>query len=138
MEHCSQVLLILILSNRVQKINEMVEARSNYEAQMQSTQVHIANLAHNISTTATRDKELKGNVVRLTNEINTKEKELVNIQKQRDNKLVVHGEEMLKIVAEIERNSRKVYSEIAKKHLKFTPNYNMKDCKAFQTPFTVR
>ena len=95
----------------------MTEMREQYEAKMQSTQAHISNLAYNISATSTREKELKGNQIRLTNEINKKERDLMNIQKQRDNKLILFGEGFPKLVAEIEKNYRKVKVHFLSRYL---------------------
>ena len=75
---------------------------------MQSTQAHNNNLAYNITSSINREKELKRNLIRITNEISKKEKELQNIQTQRDNKLILFGEAFPKLVAEIERNYQKV------------------------------
>ena len=86
----------------------MTVLREQYEAKMQSTQAHNNNLAYNITSSINREKELKGNLIRMTNEISKKEKQLQNIQSQRDNKLILFGEAFPKLVAEIERNYQKV------------------------------
>ena len=90
------------------RIKEMTETREQHEAKMQSTQAHITNLTYNITATSNREKEFKGNLIRSTNDITKKERDLVNIQKQRDNKLILFGEGYPKLVAEIQKNSRKV------------------------------
>ena len=86
----------------------MTALREQHEAKMQSTQAHINNLAHNITSSINRGKELKGNLIRITNEISKNENQLQNIQAQRDNKLILFGEAFPKLVAEIERNYQKV------------------------------
>ena len=96
------------VEDRLRRIDEMIAMRTKHEAYMQVTQTHINNIAHAIASSSTKEKELNANMVRLRNEISTKERELKNIQKQRDNKLILFGEDMPKFVAEIERNYSKV------------------------------
>ena len=92
----------------MKQITEMTEMREQHEAQMQSTQAHITNLTHNITVTTTREKELKANWIRMTNEISKKVRDLQIIHKQRDNKLILFGQEFPTLVSEIARNHRKV------------------------------
>ena len=75
---------------------------------MQATQTHVNNLSHNISTVEAKEKELKKSLIAISNEITHKERELKNIQNQRDNKLVLFGDGFPKLVAEIEKNYEKV------------------------------
>ena len=75
---------------------------------MQSTQTHVNNLTYNISSANGKEKELKQNLIRITNEIMNKERELKHIQNQRDNKLILFGDGFPKLVAEIEKNYQKV------------------------------
>ena len=82
--------------------------REEFEAKMQSTQTHVNNLSYNISSAATREKELKKSLIKISNDITNKERELKNIRNQRDNKLVLFGDGIPKLVNEIEKNYQKV------------------------------
>ena len=95
-------------SFRANRIQELTSLREEYEAQMQSTQTHVNNLSYNISTSEAREKELKRSLITISNEITNKERELRNIQNQRDNKLVLFGDGFPKLVADIEKNYQKV------------------------------
>ena len=75
---------------------------------MQSTQIHVNNLSYNISSATTREKELKKSLIKISNDITSKERELKNIRNQRDNKLVLFGDGIPKLVNEIEKNYQKV------------------------------
>ena len=94
----------------MKRIAEITNERSQYEASIQSTQAHINNLSHNISSCAAREKELRSHLIRTNNEIGKKEKELLGIQRQRDNKLIIFGEGYPKLIQEIEKNKKKVTS----------------------------
>ena len=96
----------------MKRIAEITSKRSQYEASIQSTQAHINNLSHNISSCAAREKELRSHLIRTNNEIGKKEKELLGIQRQRDNKLIIFGEGYPKLIQEIEKNKKKVMSSI--------------------------
>ena len=100
--------IINLSSFRANRIQELTSLREEYEAQMQSTQTHVNNLSYNISTSEAREKELKRSLIAISNEITNKERELKNIQNQRDNKLVLFGDGFPKLVAEIEKNYQKV------------------------------
>ena len=100
--------IINFSSFRANRIQELTSLREEYEAQMQSTQTHVNNLSYNISTSEAREKELKRSLITISNEITNKERELKNIQNQRDNKLVLFGDGFPKLVAEIEKNYQKV------------------------------
>ena len=100
----------LLLYFRMKRIAEITSERSQYEASIQSTQAHINNLSHNISSCAAREKEFKSHLIRMNNEIGKKEKELLGIQRQRDNKLIIFGEGYPKLIQEIEKNKKKVMS----------------------------
>lgn len=82
--------------------------RDEFEAQMQSTQTHLNNLTYNISSKVGEEKELKKNLIRITDEITKKDRELKRIQNQRDNKLILFGDGFPRLVAEIEKNYQKV------------------------------
>ena len=94
----------------MKRIAEITSERSQYEASIQSTQAHINNLNHNISSCAAREKEFRSHLIRMNNEIGKKEKELLGIQRQRDNKLIIFGEGYPKLIQEIEKNKKKVTS----------------------------
>ena len=94
----------------MKRIAEITSERSQYEASIQSTQAHINNLSQNITSCAAREKELKSHLIRINNEIGKKEKELLGIQRQRDNKLIIFGEGYPKLIQEIEKNKKKVMS----------------------------
>merc|ERR1719361_1468205 len=117
---------------RKKRISEMIDIQSQYEAKIQSTQAHVNNLNHNISSSATREKELRASMIRINNDIGQKQKQLQAIQKQRDNKLIVFGEGYPKLIQEIQKNRNKFkvlpIGPIGA-HLKLAPKTSAADAK---------
>lgn len=93
------------LQGRQQRLEALEREKDELEAQIQSTQAHMANLAHSAGVASTRDRELRAAVVSRSNDMKLKEKELDNLKKQGDNKLVLFGDKMPNFVREIERNA---------------------------------
>merc|ERR1719361_212705 len=117
---------------RMKRIAEMIDMQSQYEAKIQSTQAHVNNLNYNISSSATREKELRASMIRINNDIGQKEKQLQAIQRQRDNKLVVFGDGYPKLIQEIQKNRNKFkvlpIGPIGA-HLKLAPKTSAADAK---------
>merc|ERR1719167_641881 len=96
-----------LAENRNLRIQSLIAQRDEYEAKMQSTQTHLSNISYNISSSANREKELRAKSIKISNDERAKERELTNLQKQRDNKLVIFGDKFPRLVDEIQKNLHK-------------------------------
>ena len=86
------------------KISSLEEEKANSEARYKSTQTHTDNLKHTLDITREKERHLAEEIQSVKHNINSLQRQMQNVKDQGENRLVLFGESMPRIVAEIHKN----------------------------------
>ena len=92
---------------RAMKIGAMEKDLAALEAKLQSTQTHLGNLKHTLDSANNEGREIEAEVQSAKNNVIALKRQMKQIKDQGENRLVLFGENIPRIVADIQRNRGK-------------------------------
>ena len=91
-------------NERSQQLKELNEQKETLEAKFQSTKNHLANLQHSLDESNAEYENLRMRTKDAASKVRGCDNEISGIKRQGNNKLILFGDKMPNLVAEIERN----------------------------------
>ena len=88
------------------KISSLEEEKANCEARYKSTQTHADNLKHTLDITKEKERAVGDEIQSTKHNIQSLQKQMKNVKDQGENRLVLFGDSMPRIVADIHKNKR--------------------------------
>ena len=95
---------------REDEIACMEEDKSTWEARLTTTQTHIGNLKHTLDAANQKGREITAELQATKSNLIALQRQMKQIQEQGENRLVLFGENMPRIVADLHKNKGKFKS----------------------------